>query len=87
MAVTLACLLVALTPLGHAAPPDQTWIAGLYHDADQDDVVLALAAVSPAASPRPAAPAAADPLPRALARRTPGPVALVRRLDRAPPLV
>lgn len=32
--------LLALTPLAHASPPDQTWIAGFYDDADYDDVVL-----------------------------------------------
>lgn len=34
--------LVALTPLAYASPPDPTWIAGLYDDADYDDVVLAV---------------------------------------------
>jgi hypothetical protein len=29
-----------LTPLAQASPPDQTWIGGLYDDADYDDVVL-----------------------------------------------
>jgi hypothetical protein len=32
--------LVWLTPLAYASPPDQTWIGGLYDDADYDDVVL-----------------------------------------------
>src|SRR5437660_11502038 len=30
--------LVTLVPLAYASPPDQTWIAGLYDDADHDDV-------------------------------------------------
>lgn len=34
--------LVALTPLAYASPPDPTWIAGLYDDADYDDVILAV---------------------------------------------
>jgi hypothetical protein len=35
-------LLMTLTPLAHAEPPDQTWIAGLYDDADYDDVALSV---------------------------------------------
>jgi len=33
-------VLVALGTLAFASPPDQTWIAGFYDDADFDDVVL-----------------------------------------------
>jgi hypothetical protein len=33
-------VMLALTPLAHATPPDQTWIPGLYDNADYDDVVL-----------------------------------------------
>ena len=36
----LIVALLALTPLAQASPPDQTWIGGLYDDADYDDVVL-----------------------------------------------
>ena len=32
----------ALTSLCYASPTDQTWIAGMYDDADHDDVVLAV---------------------------------------------
>jgi len=32
--------LVALLPLAHASPPDQTWIGGWYDDGDHDDVVV-----------------------------------------------
>jgi len=32
--------IIALTPLAHASPPDQTWISGIYDNADYDDVVL-----------------------------------------------
>ena len=32
--------IIALTPLAQASPPDQTWIAGLYDNADYDDAVL-----------------------------------------------
>ena len=40
----LAGAMVALTPAAHASPPDQTWIAGLYDNADYDDAVLAVLA-------------------------------------------
>src|SRR6266571_4269117 len=30
--------LVAIVPLAYARPSDPTWIAGIYHDADYDDV-------------------------------------------------
>jgi len=40
LAPALAINLFALTSLCYASPPDQTWIAGLYDDADHDDVVL-----------------------------------------------
>jgi hypothetical protein len=32
--------LLALCPLAHASPPDETWIGGIYDAADYDDVVL-----------------------------------------------
>ena len=36
-----ACLaLFALTPMAYASPPDQTWIPGLYDNADFDDVII-----------------------------------------------
>ena len=40
LAVLLAVLVVLLTPLAHAGPPDQTWLSGLYDNGDYDDVVL-----------------------------------------------
>jgi hypothetical protein len=40
----LAGALLALTPAAHASPPDQTWIAGLYDNADYDDAILAVMA-------------------------------------------
>jgi hypothetical protein len=36
----LAVLVLTLTPLAHASPPDQTWLNGLYDNGDYDDVVL-----------------------------------------------
>jgi hypothetical protein len=38
----LAALVLSLTPLAHATPPDQTCIAGLYDDADYDDAIVAV---------------------------------------------
>ncbi len=42
----LLLTVVALVPMAYASPPDQTWLAGFYDDADYDDVVtLATVAV------------------------------------------
>jgi len=41
-AMLLTSVLVTLVPLAHFSPPDPTWIAGLYDDADHDDAVLAV---------------------------------------------
>lgn len=38
--VLLAVLVLTLTPLAHAEPPDQTWLGGLYDNGDYDDIVL-----------------------------------------------
>jgi hypothetical protein len=38
--------LATLTALAYATPPDQTWIGGLYDNADHDDVVLLATSVS-----------------------------------------
>ena len=42
LVVLLAGAMLALTPAAHASPPDQSWLAGLYDDADYDDVILAI---------------------------------------------
>ena len=42
VSVLLAGVLFTLIPLAHSNPPDPTWIAGLYDDADHDDAVLAI---------------------------------------------
>lgn len=34
--------MIALTPLALASPSDQTWVPGLYDNADHDDVVLSV---------------------------------------------
>ena len=38
----LALLLIVPVTLAHASPPDQTWLAGVYDQADFDDVVALL---------------------------------------------
>ncbi len=47
----LVAAILALAPAAHASPPDQTWITGLYDNADFDDVILfitsSLGAVQP----------------------------------------
>jgi len=40
LGLVLVMMALALTPAAYASPPDQTWIAGLYDNADFDDVVL-----------------------------------------------
>ena len=40
--ILLAVLLFGLVPAAHASPPDETWISGLYDNADYDDAVLAI---------------------------------------------
>ena len=44
--VIVLTLLVGLTPLAYASPPDETWLAGFYDNADYDDVVIALTSAS-----------------------------------------
>lgn len=39
-AVLVLVALLALTPAAYASPPDQTWVSGLYDNADFDDVIL-----------------------------------------------
>jgi len=36
----LTAAILALAPVAHASLPDQSWISGLYDNADFDDVVL-----------------------------------------------
>ena len=38
-AMLLVLLIIVPVALAHASPPDQTWIAGVYDEADFDDVV------------------------------------------------
>ena len=41
MSAALSALMIS-GALAQASPPDQTWIAGLYDNADYDDVVLSI---------------------------------------------
>ena len=87
-----ACLaLFALTPMAYASPPDQTWIPGLYDNADFDDVVLFITGVLGAVQPstvsslRPVAAAVGLVTPIDNELRQPSPQSC--DLSRAPPLV
>ena len=51
LALLVLGMLAGIVPLAHASPPDPTWIAGFYDDADFDDVVLAIVSADVAASP------------------------------------
>ena len=51
--VVLVALLVGLVPLAYASPPDETWLPGLYDNADYDDVVIALTSAVGAADGTP----------------------------------
>src|SRR5262245_21207907 len=45
LSVLLTLLLIAPVTLAHASPPDQTWLAGVYDQADFDDVVGLLTSI------------------------------------------
>ncbi len=51
--VVLVALLVGLVALAYASPPDETWLPGLYDNADYDDVVIALTSAVGAADGTP----------------------------------
>jgi hypothetical protein len=46
IAAVLLGPLAALTPAAFASPPDSTWIAGIYDNADHDDVILLVTSTS-----------------------------------------
>ena len=39
LTLVLVAVILTLTPLAHADPPDPTWISGIWDDDDFDDVV------------------------------------------------
>src|SRR5437016_13275184 len=51
--VSLVAAVLALAPAAHASPPDQSWISGLYDNADFDDVVLLITSGPGAIQPGP----------------------------------
>ena len=53
-AMLLVLLIIAPVTLAHASPPDQTWLAGVYDQADFDDVVGFLTSALEATDPTPA---------------------------------
>jgi hypothetical protein len=53
LSLLLASAIVALTPAALASPPDQHWVAGLYDNADYDDVVLAVVESVASLEPQP----------------------------------
>jgi hypothetical protein len=90
--VTLLILtaIAVIGPLASATPPDDTWIGGLYDDADYDDVVAAVLGMISAAPVFVAVATLAPPM----LGRVPGPhcelltaVAPPTRRDRAPPII
>ena len=40
LVAALLTVLVALTPLAYASPPDPTWVSGFFDDGDYDDAVF-----------------------------------------------
>lgn len=51
LAGLLAVLVVVLTPLAHADPPDPSWLGGYWDDDDFDSVVAFIASASAVVSP------------------------------------
>jgi hypothetical protein len=90
LAPTLALKLFVLTSLCYASPPDQTWIAGLYDDADHDEVVVEILdtwAVPPAAvAPCLHAPDSLRETPPSALPAIPSLLGHTALLDRSPPL-
>jgi len=71
LALLVLGLLAGLVPLAHASPPDPTWIAGFWDDADFDDVVVAIVSAVVTASPTTLAVAAPEPCGQRLPRARP----------------
>ena len=88
--LTLATILVALTPLAYASPPDPIWVSGFFDDDDNDNGVFLITSCDAAHDPFPLCSWTPFPvLGPAVASRDPGPVSSqhVSSTDaRAPPL-
>src|SRR6059036_2938302 len=52
LAMLLFAAVVVLPALAHASPPDPSWVAGFWDDADSDDVVLAVTGMTAAPQDR-----------------------------------
>lgn len=81
--------LLTLVPLAHASPPDPTWIAGLYDDADHDDAVIAITDASglPTGDSAAIVPTGLSDTAMAFAGwKRPGKPFRISLLDRSPPL-
>lgn len=61
LGLVLLVPLFGLIPLADASPPDPSWIAGFYDNADYDDVVLAATSVAGVVADE--APAVVQPFP------------------------
>jgi hypothetical protein len=53
LTLVLVAVLLALTPLAHAGPPDLTWISGIWDDGDFDDVVVYITSAAGSLPPSP----------------------------------
>jgi hypothetical protein len=62
----LVGLLIFLSPLAQASPPDPTWIAGWWDDADYDDVVTLVLGTATAVTLAPLVDCCPEPLVRPL---------------------
>ncbi len=79
---------VWLAPFAHVDPPDPLWLGGIYDEADYDDVVLLVMAMTGIVETRPILESAAQPgvyVRPDLARLCPPIASLCARPIRAPP--
>ena len=79
-----------LPPLAHASPPDPSWVAGFWDDADYDDVVLAVTGMTAAPHDTPDAVPSPSPCVVGVTRPRPRivhPAPLASFPTRAPPTV
>jgi len=53
LSVTLLAILVVLTPLAYATPPDPSWVSGFFDDDDNDNVVILITSDQAALDPFP----------------------------------
>ena len=51
LAMPLAIILLSLTALAYASPPDPSWVPGVYDGVDYDDVVVMLTELGKASPP------------------------------------